>query len=121
MYILKTDDELRKELAVKLDEEKVLQEAQNHLVKIEEELMQQWRAIKDPLAKREIHREIFKVRDQILGGEIQRKLSWVRCDIAHIQHQLYSKPSPQYGSIYDSNLNLDYTYISINGIHGVKL
>ena len=98
-----------------------LQEVQDGLVQAEAELMQKWRLIKDPVVKREVHKEIFKLRDKILRGRQKQELDLLYNQIEIIDHYLYSKPSVQYGSIYDTYQNLNYDEISIYGIHGVKL
>lgn len=121
MYIIKTDEELRMERKVLVEKRKRLQEVQDGLIQAEEELMQKWRLIKDPIVKREVHKEIFKLRDQILFGRQKQELDSLDSQIGVIDRYLYSTPSVQYGSIYDTYQNLNYDEISIYGIHGVKL
>ena len=121
MYIIKTDEELRMERKILVEKRNRLQEVQDGLVQAEAELMQKWRLIKDPVVKREVHKEIFKLRDKILRGRQKQELDSLYSQIGIIDHYLYSKPSVQYGSIYDTYQNLDYDKISIYGIHGVKL
>ena len=121
MYIIKTDEELRMERKILVEKRNRLQEVQDGLVRAEEQLMQKWRSIKDPVVKRKIHKEIFELRDQILWGRQKRELDRINCNIGEIDRYLYSNPSIQYGSIYDTYQDLNYDEISIYGIHGVKL
>lgn len=121
MYDVKTDDELRKELKQLRGNELILRNGQKNLIKSKSELMQQWRLIKDPVVKRELHVMISKLRSYIEYGRLQQELRWVQCEISGVQYQLHSHPSNQYGSIYENQLDLNYTRISEQGICGVKL
>lgn len=121
MYkLLETDEVLKKE---KVELEKRLGNLLAKKHEIEDDLSEMydlWRATKDPITKREIHKEIFKIKDTILHmnyGELYD----VKCELGRINRLLNSYSTPVLGSIYNTYRDLDFNDIMNNGIHGVKL
>lgn len=118
---LKTDKELLAEKAVL---EKELGELLVERNRLEDEINRTydlWRAAEDKIMKREIHKEIFKMKDEV------RRMNYGRINILKnklfsINKLLYPSQSTVIGCIYDTyRSELDFNDIIINGIRGVKL
>lgn len=121
MIIIKTDKELKRDkrnLEIRLAE---LKRQYRELLNKEAELYDIWRQVKDPIVKREIHREIFKWKDGIAYRKLERNIQCVESDIREINRFLYSYPSMTIGCIYDTYQELDYNSIALYGIRGVRL
>lgn len=122
MIIIKTDEELRIERRGLVEEKRRLNCIQQGLIDDRNNLKQTWRATKDPVMKRAIHREIYKLNDEIMFGVVARSIEDLDYRVRDIDRILYSKPSPTYGSIYDTYQELSFDDILNYGvIHGVKL
>lgn len=121
MIIIKTDEELRKQKAELEIAMNKLVDIYNGYKKTLDELYITWRAVKDPIVKREIHKEIFKLKDEMMFGRIQMEISCIRCDINEIERILHSTPNPNYGCLYDSYHDFDIDEIMNYGIRGVRL
>ena len=120
--MIKTDEELRNERRGLVEERRRLNCIQQGLIDDRDNLKQIWRETKDPMVKRAIHHEIYKLNDEILFGIIARSIETLDIKIGSIDRMLYSKPSPTYGSIYDTYRALSFDNVLNYGvIHGVKL
>lgn len=119
---IKTDEELRIERRSLIEDRRKLKCIQQGMIDDRNNLKQTWREMKDPIVKRKIHHEIFKLNDEIMFGIVARSIEALDDRISSIDRMLYSKPSPTYGCIYDTYQNLNYDNLLQYGvIHGVKL
>ena len=119
-YGLKTDKELLAEKAVL---EKELREILVEKNKLEDEINKTydlWRAAEDKIMKREIHKEIFKMRDEIMCMKYG-PIDTLKIRLASINRLLYPSQNTVVGCIYDTYHELDFDDIMINGIKGVKI
>lgn len=120
--MIKTDEELRIERRSLIEDRRKLKCIQQGMIDDMDNLKQAWRETKDPIVKRNIHREIFRLNDEIMFGIVTRSIETLNYSINSIDRMLYSKPSPTYGCIYDTYQNLNYDDLLRYGvIHGVKL
>lgn len=78
-----------------------------------------WRLMKDPIAKREFHKEIYKLKDKILHMDVN-EISAIKCKLHRVNKLLYPSQCNA-GYFYDTIHDLDFEDIIINGIHGAKL
>ena len=121
MIVIKTDEELWKEYRDLTESQRRLTEIYNGMINDRNNLMDIWRAETEPLVKRAIHHEIWDLDHKISCGFIKWELERVNINILEVSRYLFSKPSPQYGCIYDTYRELDYDKIQNYGIDGVKL
>lgn len=120
MRRLKTDEEL---LAEKEVLEKELGELLVERNRLEDEINRTydlWRAAEDKIMKREIHKEIFKMRDEVMRMNYG-PIDTLKIRLASINRLLYSSNNTVVGCIYDTYHELDFDDIMINGIKGVKI
>lgn len=120
MIRIKTDSELIREKAELEVALKRLKDIYRGYERTLDELYITWRSVKDPIVKKEIHKEIFKLKDKMMFGRVQREIGYIQIDINNINRMLHPV---QYdaGYFYDDYRELDYDEIVNCGIRGVRL
>lgn len=119
MYQLKTDNVLKMEKQILEKDLGELLAKKHEMEDVLNDMYTTWHLMEDPIAKREFHKEIYKLKDKILRMDIN-EISTVKCKLHRVNELLYPSQCNA-GYFYDTIHDLDFEDIAINGIHGVRL